>query len=126
VQVGPGLALTAEGVTTRFDVDIRGDVVDVDSALGHVALHVLPRFTDPADQVASGSLLAPMPGTVIRVDVEQGQQVEAGQAVLVLEAMKMQQTVSAPHAGTVTELPVVAGQQVAAGDVLAVVDEEQA
>jgi propionyl-CoA carboxylase alpha chain len=58
--------------------------------------------------------------------VEQGQQVEAGQAVLVLEAMKMQQTVSAPHAGTVTELPVVAGQQVAAGDVLAVVDEEQA
>ena len=76
--------------------------------------------------MASGSLLAPMPGTVVRVEVEAGQRVEAGQAVLVLEAMKMQHTVAAPHAGTVAGLPVVAGQQVAAGDVLAVVQEEDA
>jgi propionyl-CoA carboxylase alpha chain len=52
--------------------------------------------------VASGSLLAPMPGTVVSVAVEKGQQVEAGQPVLVLEAMKMQHTVRAPGAGTVT------------------------
>ena len=76
---------------------------------------------DPADAVATGSLLAPMPGTVVSVAVEQGQQVEAGQQVLVLEAMKMQHTVSAPHAGTVTEIDVKTGDQVAAGAVLAVV-----
>ena len=60
------------------------------------ALRRTPRFVDPADAVASGSLLAPMPGTVVSVAVEQGQQVEAGQPVLVLEAMKMQHTVRAP------------------------------
>ena len=47
-----------------------------------------------------------MPGTVVRVAVEQGDKVGHGRPVLVLEAMKMQHTVAAPHAGTVTELSV--------------------
>jgi propionyl-CoA carboxylase alpha chain len=85
-------------------------------------LTVLPRFTDPADAVASGSLLAPMPGTVVSVAVEKGNEVPAGGSVLVLEAMKMQHTVAAPHAGTVTALSVRPGDQVAAGEVLAVVE----
>jgi propionyl-CoA carboxylase alpha chain len=80
-----------------------------------------PRFVDPADQVASGSLLAPMPGSVVRLHVEAGSIVTAGQPVLVLEAMKMQHTITAPHDGTVADLPVQVGEQVAAGDVLAVV-----
>ncbi len=45
--------------------------------------------------------------------------------MLVLEAMKMQHTVSAPHSGTVTEIPASVGDQVAAGDVLAVVEQEE-
>jgi len=73
--------------------------------------------------VASGSLLAPMPGTVISVAVEQGESVGAGQTVLVLEAMKMQHTVTAPQAGVITEIDVRPGAQVAAGEVLAVVEE---
>ena len=85
----------------------------------------MPRFVDPAEQVASGSLLAPMPGTVVTVAVEAGQQVEAGQPVLVLEAMKMQHTVSAPYAVTVTEIDVKPGAQVAAGEVLAVVEQSR-
>ena len=87
------------------------------------ALRRVPRFVDPADAVASGSLLAPMPGTVVSVAVEAGQQVEAGQPVLVLEAMKMQHTVERADAGTVTEIDVKPGAQVAAGEVLAVVEE---
>jgi propionyl-CoA carboxylase alpha chain len=86
-----------------------------------VALTVVPRFTDPADGVASGSLLSPMPGTVVDVAVEKGDLVEHGQPMLVLEAMKMQYTVRAPHAGEVTQLDVRPGAQVAAGEVLAVV-----
>jgi propionyl-CoA carboxylase alpha chain len=62
-----------------------------------------------------------MPGTVVSVAVEVGAEVTAGQAVLVLEAMKMQHTVSAPHAGVVTEIDVTPGTQVASGEVLAVV-----
>ncbi|SDC37472.1 acetyl/propionyl/methylcrotonyl-CoA carboxylase subunit alpha [Nocardioides lianchengensis] len=117
------VTLGHDGLRTSYDVTVAGDRVDVDWPGGHLALRRVPRFTDPADAVASGSLLAPMPGTVVQVAVEAGQQVEAGQPVLVLEAMKMQHTVSAPHAGTVAEISVEAGSQVAAGEVLAVVEE---
>ena len=123
VAAGPDrVVLERDGVRTTYDVTVAGDAVDVDAATGHVRLTVVPRFTDPADAVASGSLLAPMPGTVVRVAVAQGDAVEAGQSVLVLEAMKMQHTVAAPHAGIVTRLSVQPGAQVAANEVLAVVD----
>ena len=117
------VTLEQDGVRTAYAVAIVGDQVDVDWPGGHVALRRTPRFVDPADAVASGSLLAPMPGTVVSVAVEQGQQVEAGQPVLVLEAMKMQHTVRAPGPGTVTEIDVHPGAQVAAGEVLAVVED---
>ncbi len=112
-----------DGLRSGHLVTIAGLQVDVDAALGHLALRQVPRFVDPADAVASGSLLAPMPGTVVKVAVEAGQQVEKGDTVLVLEAMKMQHTVSAPTAGTVTEINVQPGAQVASGEVLAVVEE---
>jgi propionyl-CoA carboxylase alpha chain len=118
------VVLQVNGVDTAFEVSIRGDLVDVDSVHGHVALTRLPRFVDPADQVATGSLLAPMPGVVIGIPVAEGDEVTAGQTVLVLEAMKMQHTVSAPHDGVVVGIPVAAGDQVAAGAVLAVVQEK--
>ena len=73
---------------------------------GHVALRRLPRFVDPADQVASGSLLAPMPGSVVACTSSPARPVTAGDPVLVLEAMKMQHTITAPHDGVVTDLPV--------------------
>ncbi len=97
--------------------------VFVDTPDRSAAVLVLPRFTDPAAAHATGSLLAPMPGTVVSVLAAPGDTVEAGQPVLVLEAMKMQHTVAAPTAGTVTEIPVEPGRQVAAGDLLAVVSE---
>jgi propionyl-CoA carboxylase alpha chain len=80
-----------------------------------------PRFVDPAEQVAEGSLLAPMPGSVIATHAKAGDHVTAGQPIMVLEAMKMQHTISAPHDGVVAERPVDVGDQVPAGAVLAVV-----
>jgi propionyl-CoA carboxylase alpha chain len=115
------VVLERDGLAATYEVRVAGERVDVDAPSGHVSLTVLPRFTDPADAVASGSLLAPMPGTVVGVAVEKGDVVETGHTVLVLEAMKMQHTVTAPHAGTVTDLSVRPGDQVAAGEVLAVV-----
>jgi propionyl-CoA carboxylase alpha chain len=116
------VVLERDGLRTSYDVAITGDTVEVDAVSGHVRLTVVPRFTDPADAVASGSLLAPMPGTVVRVAVAEGDAVEAGQTVLVLEAMKMQHTVTAPQAGTVTRMSVQPGAQVAANEVLVVVE----
>ncbi len=101
-----------------------GEVHLDDDSMVRQTLREVPRFTDPADAVASGSLLAPMPGTVVSVKVEQGATVAAGDVVLVLEAMKMQHSVTAPHAGTVTQIDVEPGAQVASGEVLAVVEEQ--
>ncbi len=113
--------LDVDGVRRRYEVAISGNRIDVDGPDGHVALERKPRFVDPASQVAAGSLLAPMPGSVVAVHAQVGDEVAEGQPILVMEAMKMQHTVSAPYSGTVTELAAITGQQVEAGTVLAVV-----
>ncbi|MEU0092942.1 biotin carboxylase N-terminal domain-containing protein [Kribbella sp. NPDC006257] len=115
------VVLEVGGVRRRFDVAAYDGLVCVDSSLGSVALTAVERFPDPSQQVAAGSLLAPMPGTVIRLGVEVGDQVKQGQPLLWLEAMKMEHTISAPADGILTELAVGAGQQVEVGVVLAVV-----
>jgi biotin carboxyl carrier protein len=65
---------------------------------------------------------APMQGTIVRVLVENGQDIEAGDVVCILEAMKMENAIPAPREGVVSELPIQAGQVVQAGDTLAVID----
>ncbi|MEO8889736.1 MAG: biotin carboxylase N-terminal domain-containing protein [Jatrophihabitantaceae bacterium] len=112
------------GVRRRFAIARYGNDIYVDSALGAVDLVVVARFHDPADSVVPGSLLAPMPGSVVRIAVAVGDPVTAGQPILWLEAMKMQHQINAPADGIVAELPVGAGQQVDVGAVLAVVTIE--
>ena len=65
---------------------------------------------------------AVMPGKVVAILVEVGTTVERGQGLLVIEAMKMENEITAPRAGTLTELRVVPGQAVDAGEILALVD----
>jgi propionyl-CoA carboxylase alpha chain len=107
------------GVERAFDVASYGDQVFVDSPLGPVQLTALPRFPDPNDAVAHGSLLAPMPGSVVRVGAAVGDTVTAGQPLIWLEAMKMEHTIAAPEDGVLAELNVAAGQQVEVGATLA-------
>ena len=124
--------LEVDGVAATYDGRIVRDVrtgareVYLDGPDGASTWKNPPRFTDPADQVVAGSLLAPMPGSVISVAVEAGQQVAAGQLLLVMEAMKMQHSITAPTDGVVAEINVQAGSQVAAGQVLVVVSDEAA
>jgi propionyl-CoA carboxylase alpha chain len=116
------VVLVVNGVQQRYAVERYGDTVHVDTADGGARFAIVPRFVDPADQVAAGSLLAPMPGAIARIAVQQGDHVTAGQPVLWLEAMKMQHQINAPADGVVTDLPVQVGQQIDVGAVLAVVD----
>ncbi|MFF0297377.1 acetyl/propionyl/methylcrotonyl-CoA carboxylase subunit alpha [Kitasatospora sp. NPDC004614] len=108
----------------RYRIARHGDQVFVDGPTEHHTLTVLDRFPDPAAQLAPGTLLAPMPGTVIRIAAEAGRPVTAGQPLLWLEAMKMEHQVAAPADGMLAELPVTVGQQVETGAVLAVVRAE--
>ncbi|MGI9155718.1 MAG: acetyl/propionyl/methylcrotonyl-CoA carboxylase subunit alpha [Marmoricola sp.] len=90
--------------------------------------HVFERpdvFADPTAAVGDGALLAQMPGTVLAVNVENGQGVTAGETLGVLEAMKMEVALKAPFAGTVAKVGAKTGDQVAMGAVLFVVEAEE-
>jgi propionyl-CoA carboxylase alpha chain len=113
--------LAADGVRHRFDIARGGGAVWVDSAFGMVRLTPVERLPEPVPATEPGSLIAPMPGHVVRLEAARGDIVTAGQSVLVLEAMKMEHRVVAPAAGLIAELRVTPGTQVAAGDVLAIV-----
>ncbi|QXV58125.1 biotin carboxylase N-terminal domain-containing protein [Amycolatopsis sp. TNS106] len=119
------VVLEVSGVRRKFAVARYGDTVYVDSPEGAVELAVVPRYTDPDAALAAGSLVAPMPGTVVRLAVEAGDTVKTGDPLLWLEAMKMEHRIAAPADGVVTELPVVVGQQVEVGTILAVVGDDE-
>ncbi len=110
------------GVAYSFAVTRYGDDSYVDSARGPVHLTALPRFPEAGSAVEKGSLVAPMPGNVIRLGAAVGDAVTAGQPLIWLEAMKMEHTISAPTDGVLTELNVDTGQQVDVGAVLARVE----
>ncbi|MFG3254605.1 biotin carboxylase N-terminal domain-containing protein [Streptomyces sp. NPDC048172] len=120
---GALVVLEAEGVRRAFAVSAYGARVHVDSPLGAHAFTALPLLREPESTLAPGSLVAPMPGTVVRVaeGLAPGSPVTAGQPLLWLEAMKMEHEVVAPTEGLLSSLAVKVGQQVASGAVLAVV-----
>ena len=70
----------------------------------------------------SGDVTVPMQGTIVKINVAVGDEVEAGDAIVVLEAMKMENNVTAEKAGTVTEIRVSEGDSVGGGDVVAVIE----
>jgi len=114
--------LEIDGTRRTYRVHQAGAGTYVDASDGSSALAEIPRFGDPEKHAPAGSLLAPMPGLVLRVLAEPGAVVRAGQPILVLEAMKMEQIVSAPADGVLAELRAKAGEQVSTGQVLAVLE----
>ncbi len=121
----------------RFNVYV-GDQffeVDVDPAGGDIGVAPTVRVApsgpsahrgtassqDEAPAEGEVQVTAPMPGILVSLSVEEGEQVTEGQPLLVLEAMKMQNTIPSPSAGIVTALPVAPGVQVTRNQVLAVI-----
>jgi acetyl/propionyl-CoA carboxylase alpha subunit len=100
---------------------VRGAKAWVQSEGLMLALTEQPRFPELASRVVAGGLIAPMPGKVVKVLVDTGQEVAAGTPLVVLEAMKMEHTVRAAEAGTVRAIHVAVGEQVDTDRLLAVV-----
>jgi acetyl/propionyl-CoA carboxylase alpha subunit len=123
----------ADGPIRRVRIDDRvlavtvhqfHDSVQVVLPQGNVTLFRHPRFPARATAEEPGATLAPMPGSVVTVEVEVGQRVSAGDLLVVVEAMKMEHRIHAPLDGVVEAVRVTAGQQVDAGDVLVVIEPE--
>ncbi|MFF9031357.1 ATP-binding protein [Streptomyces iakyrus] len=117
---GDRVAVTLDGVRHTFHR--AADWLGRDGDAWHVRDHdpVAASLTRAA-HAGADSLTAPMPGTVTVVKVAVGDEVSAGQSLLVVEAMKMEHVIAAPHAGKVTELDVAPGTTVAMDQVLAVI-----
>ena len=118
------VTLSVDGVARTYAVHLVGALAFVDGPDGSSVLEEAERFPLPGSQLAAGSLVAPLPGTVVKVHVAAGDLVAAGDTLLAIEAMKMEHEIRAPAAGRVREVDVAAGDQVEAGRLLAVVDEE--
>jgi len=108
------------------DALVSGDAVDI----WRDGVHA--RFVSVSADTAAGAVRRPagnltslLPGVVVSVLVAQGQQVRAGQALLVIEAMKMEHAIRAPHAGVVRTLKYRSGERVKEGTTLAELDEER-
>ena len=97
------------------------------SASGHSELYAFPHPDAAADAAEAGGVIkAPMPGKVLALNVKSGDSVSKGQALVVLEAMKMEHSLPAPRDGVIGEVAVSMGDQVADGDVLVAMQDETA
>ena len=115
---------TVEVNGKRFDVDMWVPETPMAAAAGAPAAKKKQRSSGSGGGagVASGSVEAPMQGTIVKVLVEVGQAVEVGAGIVVLEAMKMENQINAEKAGTVKEIKVTAGDTVGSGDILAIIE----
>ena len=115
-MAGPGTIDRRPGARA-FDVYVDGErfFVEVDPRGGD------PVFVEPGAGGRDTLLSAPMPGLVLRHLVREGQAVKEGEQVLVMEAMKMENSLPSPIAGTIRSLPVGAGTKVEKGVTLAII-----
>jgi 3-methylcrotonyl-CoA carboxylase alpha subunit len=114
------LEVEVDGRIERATLVVSDACLELFRAGRHVSLG-MSRTEDSlqgTDESDSGSLVTPLPGTVVAVHVTVGQSVSRGEPLITLEAMKMEHTVTAPHAGVVERLPFALSDRVAAGSVL--------
>jgi pyruvate carboxylase subunit B len=121
VFVQPVPADDEDGTSRVFEVYVRGQVYRV--RLADERARTLASLAGGAHASGDANIRAPMPGLVSHVLVEEGAEVQRGQAVVVLEAMKMENDLPAPRAGVVKSLRVSKGQAVNQGDLLAVIGD---
>ena len=123
-EMGEGRVVAdVDGQRVTADLDERDGRWYVHTANGDLVLEVLPRFRLPGADEFQGGLTAPMPGKVLATHVEAGAEVEKGQLLLILEAMKMEHRITAPVAGKVTAVHAGEGDQVANGELLIMLEE---
>ncbi|HEX3898500.1 MAG TPA: biotin carboxylase N-terminal domain-containing protein [Mycobacteriales bacterium] len=117
------VVLSVGGMSRRYGVHLVADACYVDGPVISTRLVPIDRLPEPGSTAAAGSLLAPLPGSVIRVLVAANDAVVAGQTIAILEAMKMEHPIVSPVTGLISELLITVGQQMDTGQPLAIIEE---
>ena len=117
------LECVIDGIRSQYQIYRDEDRLFVFDSFNDIQLKVLPRFVDQNTSSIEGGLLAPMPGKISEVLIKKDQKVKAGQSLMIIEAMKMEQTIKSPNAGKISKIMVKKGQQVENGESLLVIDE---
>ena len=117
------LECVIDDIRSQYQIYRDEDRLFVFDSFNDIQLKVLPRFVDPSTSSIEGGLLAPMPGKISEVLIKKDQKVKAGQSLMIIEAMKMEQTIKSPNAGKISKIMIKKGQQVENGESLLVIDE---
>ena len=110
----------------KYQIRANDSIWQTHGPAGDIQIEELPRFIAPDEAELMGGLTAPMPGKVLSTEVAEGESVEAGQLLVVLEAMKMEHRIVAPSAGTITKIHIEVGEQVEKDVVLVDLEEADA
>jgi methylmalonyl-CoA carboxyltransferase small subunit len=110
------LRITIDGTTYEADVEVVDEEEELDEAADHV--YAEPVYTPPENEGSDRECRSPVMGLVIRVEVRAGEKVEAGQRVLVLEAMKMETHLTVKRSCSVKKVHVATGDSVKIGQLL--------
>jgi propionyl-CoA carboxylase alpha chain len=126
VAVEPGqIAIEMDGVVHSYQIAQAGGHIFVHSSTGDTTIQRLPRHPRPAGASQHETANSPMPGQVLRILVQEGQKVKTGDSLVVLEAMKMEQTIRTTINGRVQSVLVKTGQVVAPGQMLVEIGAEE-
>lgn len=121
--------ITLEGKTYEMEIDLvaenaasqpaaKRDYKEFKNASRDTNVNLLDPSVQKKTVNNTGAVAAPMPGTVIRIEKKEGETVKAGELVLILEAMKMENEITAPADGTIAKMNCAVGGTVAGGEVL--------
>jgi acetyl/propionyl-CoA carboxylase alpha subunit len=119
------IVLTIDGITRTYEIRQAGDQIYVSSTVSSLTISRLPRHPRRSGANSREAANSPMPGQVLRVLVREGQQVKSGDSLVVLEAMKMEQTIRTSIDGVVKSILVDTGQLVAPGQMLVQISAQE-
>ena len=111
-----------DGIILNAAITKFGESISINSGQGDLILKILPTFNDLTEVAVEGSLTAPMPGKIIKINAKLNKSVKAGETLLILEAMKMEHAVKAVSDGKISEMYVKTGDQVESGANLLKID----
>ena len=122
-----GFDLTLNGIKSRVGVAVEGNDLYLQTRNGRFDLHWIDPFNgETEEQISEDKIVAPLPGTVVALLAEEGATLEKGAPIIVLEVMKMEQTLRAPYAGVLKKLKCRVGDIVGEGVELAEVESAAA